>query len=87
MTPAPSAWSLAYWPAYLAAAAVLLLVPEIYALVTNHANTLSDYVWRMLRVRPGQAVGAWDAARLLTFGAWCTAVAWLTGHFWFGLWR
>ena len=44
-------WGLHYWPWYLIAVAVAFLIPEVYALFTGHANTLSDYAWQELDVR------------------------------------
>ena len=78
-------WGAWYWPAFLAAFALLLLVPEVYALITNAGNTLSDWVWRALHVSTPSPIWDWDAARLLSFGVWCVLVFWLSEHFWWGL--
>jgi hypothetical protein len=78
-------WGTWYWPAFLATFAVLLLVPEVWALITNAGNTLSGWVWRALHVTTPSPVWDWDAARLLSFGVWCVLVFWLSEHFWWGL--
>jgi hypothetical protein len=69
-------WS-AYWLAWLALG---FLVPELIALFTNPANTLSWQVWRLAGV--GQP-GAWSFAHFIV-AAFCI---WLAGHFVLGLWR
>jgi hypothetical protein len=80
-------WGLYYWPVALTVVTAIIMGPEIYALVTNVANTLSWWVWGELHVHPGDHVAAWTAGRLLTFMAWCSLMFWLTWHFWFGLFR
>lgn len=77
-------WGAIYWPVWLITAVVTFLVPEIYALVSGHpANTLSDWVWRTLKIAKNQHIGAWTAADFLVFGCWLTLVTWLTFHFFF----
>lgn len=78
-------WGMWYWPRYLIAVAVFLLGPELYALATNHANTLSDYAWSQLHV--GLAFGpasvhsiAWWASLII----WILTVIALSAHIW---WR
>lgn len=80
-------WGRYYWPLWIVAMGLTLLVPEVYALATNAGNTLSAFVWHEMRVQDGDTIWRWDALRLLTFGAWCVLFAWLTGHLWFHLWR
>jgi hypothetical protein len=80
-------WGGWFWPVFLGVFAAVLLVFEIYALVTNVSNTLSDWVWRALHVTTPSPVWDWDAARLLTFGVWCVLICWLTEHFFWGLAR
>lgn len=77
-------WGAVYWPVWLVTAVVTFLVPEIYALASGHPeNTLSDWVWRTLKIARHQNPGAWTAADFLTFGCWVVLVVWLTAHFWF----
>ena len=78
-------WGNVYWPIFLIAVSVLFLVPEILALATNAANTLSDYARHELGVpvnstKPVLHTAAW----LLSLGAWLVGVFWLTKHIWFG---
>lgn len=75
-------WGTWYWPVWLAVMSVTLLAPEVYALVFNVRNTLSDWVWRELEVTTNQQL-PWTAAHFLVFGAWLTVTAWLTWHFFF----
>lgn len=80
-------WGNNYWPYALIACSLIILGPEIYALVTNHANTLSDYVWRELRVsfKPGRTVHT--AAWFLTQGTFLVLNSWLLFHLWYGKYR
>lgn len=83
-------WGMAYWPIFLIVTAVGFLVPELIALVTNTANTLSDYSWRELGLsinfrHPGNVMH--NAAWILTLGAWLTASFFLTAHIWFQRFR
>lgn len=73
-----------YWPIWLAATIVSFLVYEIYALATGHPeNTLSDWVWRVLKIGKNASFANWTAADFLTFGVWMTLFIWLTFHFFF----
>lgn len=78
-------WGPHYWPWYLIAAAAGLLGPEIFALFTRHANTLSDYSWRELGITGARPVHS--AAWLLTLGAWLVMAFFLTEHIWFQRFR
>jgi hypothetical protein len=64
--------------------AALFLGPEIYALVSNSANTLSAWVWRALKIHDHESFSEWSALDYLTFGLWLVLVSWLSLHFWFG---
>lgn len=75
-------WGHVYWPYYLIVAAILFLSPEIYALVTNSANTLSAYVWQLLHVPTKGQHWSHTAAWLLTQGMFIVTVFWLWRHFW-----
>lgn len=77
-------WGNYYWPVWLTVATLTLMGPEIYALITiaQYRNTLSDWVWNILSVPPGQQL-PWTAAHYLIFGGWLTVVSWLTWHFFF----
>jgi len=80
-------WGTGYWPYALIAISLMILVPEIYALVTNPANTLSDYVWRELRVSLTPHRIAHTAAWFLTQGAFIVLNLWLVLHLWYGKYR
>lgn len=77
-------WGNYYWPVFLTGVSVLFLVPEIVGLVTNSANTLSDYCWRRLSVAVSYGQG------IHTLGWWFSLIAWglfvilITIHIW---WR
>lgn len=74
-------WGKYYWPFYLILAALLFLVPEIIALVTNFRNTLSQYSWNELHVNPGITVHT--LAWYLSLAAWVLTAIVLTVHIWF----
>lgn len=80
-------WGAYYWPACLATITLLILAPEIYALVTNVHNTLSYWAWGELHVDLTGRGNAWTAGRYLTLCAWLGLFSWLTWHIWFGLFR
>jgi len=70
-------WWSVYWLIWLG---VFFMVPEMWALFTNPANTLSDQVWRLT----GQGVSSqWSFAHFVVL-AFCV---WLLGHMAFGWWR
>jgi hypothetical protein len=74
-------WGKLYWPIWLGVVTLTFLGPEIYALIANVDNTLSDWVWRSLNVSRNQQ--DWTAAHFLVFGVWLVLVIWLTFHFFF----
>lgn len=78
-------WSAAtYWPVWLAVLTVSFLVREIWALQSGRPqDTLSDWVWKALKVAVNKPVSDWTAAHFLVFGCWLVLVAWLTFHFFF----
>ena len=63
------------------AAAGLFGIPELIAIITNPANTLSEYAWDELRVGsiPANLV-AWYVSLIV----WLLFVAVITAHIW---WR
>ena len=76
-------WGSDYWPWFLIAVSLAFLAPEIVALFTNTANTLSDYAWRELHVNADVKFGTQNAAWLLSLGVWGVFVFWITEHIWF----
>jgi hypothetical protein len=78
-------WSAAaYWPAWLGVMTGLFLLREVWALQTGHPqDTLSDWVWRILKVGVNKPVGSWTPAHFLVFGCWLVLMIWLTWHFFF----
>lgn len=79
-------WGRTYWPIWAITFFALFIGPEVYALVTNWRNTLSNWVWQTLRVTQGQHIGQWTALHLLVFGMFIVLNVWLLGHFFFHLW-
>jgi hypothetical protein len=69
---------------WLFGALSIFLAFEIFALVTNPANTLSAWVWESLGIHRNESIGAWTALDFLVFGIWLTLLVWLTFHFFFG---
>lgn len=63
---------------------LLFGVPETIALVTkNYKWTLSETIWRLFDVLPGQTIWQWKFAHLLL----ACLMAWLFFHFVFALFR
>jgi hypothetical protein len=85
-------WGLWYWPLALITVAVvagLMFFPaEIYAVVSNHSNTLSDYS----RYQLGLTTALGKETRLhtvtwwITFLVWSGFIVWITGHIWYVKW-
>lgn len=58
-------------------------VPETLALATGHPQyTLSETVWRVFDVLPGQTIKQWTITHFLLFAG----MVWLFGHFVFRVW-
>ena len=77
-------WGKTYWPVWLVCVLITFLGPEIYALITNKSNTLTDWVRYALHIAPKETIGQWSAADLLLFCAYATVfIVWLPFHFWF----
>lgn len=81
--PKVATWGNFFWPYWIIVTSVTFLGPEIYALITNFRNTLSDYA----RYELGVTVGvnnhgihsiAWWASLLV----WLVFIAWITPHIW-----
>lgn len=75
-------WGTYYWPYFLILVSVEFGVPELIALGTNVANTLSDYARLQLHV------GTAFAGSVHTVAWWASLIAWLlfvvviTDHVW-----
>ena len=73
-----------YWPVWLTVSVGAFLVREIWALQTRRSqDTLSEWVWRILKVGVNKPLGDWSAAHFLVFGSWLVLFGWLTFHFFF----
>lgn len=77
-------WGYVYWPIYLIICSAFFLVPEILALLTNAANTLSDYCWHKLGVNVTFGNGPHTIAWWLSLISWGMFVVIITLHIW---WR
>jgi hypothetical protein len=76
-------WGLHYWPGYLTVASLFFLVPELFALATNPANTLSDYCWHELDVTRALEFTMHSVAWYASLAAWIVFVLVITLHIWF----
>jgi hypothetical protein len=76
-------WGNDVWPWFLIVVTLTFIGFEGYALFTNTANTLSDYIWRELHVRPLEPFNRHNAAWLLTQGVYVTIAFWLWLHLWY----
>lgn len=76
-------WSAAvWWPTWLAVSVSAFLLREVWALASGHyRDTLSEWVWRILKITSREPVGNWSATDFLVFGVWVVLVTWLTFHF------
>jgi hypothetical protein len=75
-------WGKYYWPFALLFASVCLFgIPELIALFTNRANTLSEYSWDELHINGLPVHGmAWFASLVV----WLVFAVVITAHIW---WR
>jgi hypothetical protein len=78
-----SNWGVLYWPFFLILVSALFLVPEVYALITNSANTLSDYCWNQLSVHVAFGSGRHTLAWWLSQGAFIIFFVLITIHIWY----
>ena len=77
-------WGVWYWPVFLIVTSLLFLGPEIYALLTNTLNTLSDYASTQLGLNLSvTARQIHNAAWFLTQGVSLVVVIWLWFHIWY----
>lgn len=76
-------WGPDYWPWALIGIALAIGIPEVYAITTNTANTLSWYSWTELHVRPVTPFTRHTAAWLLSQGLFAVGVFWLWAHIWY----
>lgn len=76
-----------YWGVWAIVLFVSFIVPEVIGLVRNKAWTLSETLWRIEEMAPGQSVFKWQAAHFLIGGMLIVLLVWLLGHLVFGLWR
>jgi hypothetical protein len=74
-------WGRVYWPVFLLVASLLFAIPELIAIFTNAANTLSEYAWQELKVG---TFPVHTAARWISLIVWLVFVAVITAHIW---WR
>lgn len=82
-------WGREYWTYYLIAAGSLFAGPEIYALLTNAANTLSDYSRYELGAHftvSGQVFQHYNVAWSLSLLAYVILSIELVRHIWFLHW-
>lgn len=76
-------WGRFYWPYFIILVTILFGGPEIFALITNPGNTLSDYSWAELHVGrsyPPLHTIAWFASLVM----WALFTVLITWHIW---WR
>lgn len=75
-------WGRVYWPVALLIAAIGMFgIPELIAIVTNQANTLSEYCWDELRVG---SIPVHTVAWYVSLVTWLLFVVVITAHIW---WR
>jgi hypothetical protein len=74
-------WGRVWWPVWIILTTCLFLGPEIYALVTNYRNTLSQYAWTELNVNPH--IHVHTIAWFLSLAGFVLAVIVLIAHIWY----
>jgi Trk-type K+ transport system membrane component len=75
-------WGIIYWPVFLSVVSALFLIPELIALFTNAANTLSVYAWRELNITMISGHGPHTLAWWLSLISWLLFTVIITAHIW-----
>ena len=77
----PVNWGHYWWPIWIIITFTLFIIPEVIALFTPGANTLSQFCWNELAASPRLPLHtvAWN----LSLIGWLLAVIVLTIHIWF----
>jgi dolichyl-phosphate-mannose--protein O-mannosyl transferase len=77
-------WGKYYWPIALIVVSVAMFgIPELIALFTNQANTLSQYSWDELHV---SGIAVHNVAWLVSLIVWLVFVVVITLHIWWRSW-
>jgi hypothetical protein len=76
-------WGNWYWPAGLAVMLAWFAPAELFALLTNVNNTLSDYCWRELDVTRAMEISGHGVAWWCSFLMWIAFVITITLHIWY----
>lgn len=77
-----------FWAVWFGTSVLTFMVVEFWALAARRPqDTLSAQVWRLEQMAPGESLWQWTALHVLVGGALFVLLAWLIGHFVFGLWR
>jgi hypothetical protein len=83
----PSHFVTLYWELWFFLSTLTFLVQELYQLFSGHPeNTLSDNIWRLEKLVPGQAIMNWTFFHFAFTAMFIVLAIWLTGHFGWGLW-
>lgn len=75
-------WGNYYWPYWMILTSVTFLVPELIALFTNVANTLSDYARTQLHVSRALEANIHSLAWYSSLITWLVFVIVITLHIW-----
>lgn len=63
------------------------LIPELVAVFTpNSHGTLSESIWTLEGLVPGQPLDKWGTAHVLIGGMLALVLIWLVGHLVLGIW-
>ena len=79
-------WGLTYWPIGMVIVFLTFMPAEIYALLTNAQNTLSDYCWHELDVTKALEISGHGVAWWLSLVMWGFFVVAITLHIWYRSW-
>lgn len=75
-------WGNYYWPYWMTLTSLTFLVPELIALFTNVANTLSDYARSQLHVGRALEANIHSLAWYSSLVTWLAFVIVITLHIW-----
>lgn len=77
-----------FWTIWITVSVASFSVVEFWMLAAGRPeDTLSENVWRLEDLVPGQPIAQWSALHVLFLGVYVLIFGWLLAHFGWGMWR
>jgi len=76
-----------YWPLWMILSFLTFIIPELYWIIKRQTGkTLSGYIWNAEKLGSGNPF-KWNFIHLMVVTLLIVLLAWLVGHFGWGLWK